>query len=111
MSRRDERVRKYTAELESLGVRVDAAMLEECVEACGPSIYNADGELVASSDPAELETVRKSFVEGRLGISDVDRGNAAIDAVVERYGRSNRQKYRPVVYYLLKEHFAGPRPM
>lgn len=109
MSKRDELISKYRKDLEALGVTVDAAMLDACVEACGPSIYNADGELVSSSSASELETVRKSFVEGRLGISDVDQGNAAIDAVIERYGRSNRQKYRAVVYYLLQE--AATRPM
>lgn len=29
----------------------------------------------------------------------------AIDAVIEKYGRSNRNKYRPVVYYMLATHF------
>ncbi|MCB1374134.1 MAG: DUF2853 family protein, partial [Rhodobacteraceae bacterium] len=30
---------------------------------------------------------------------------AGIDAVLDTYGRSNRNKYRAVVYYLLTKHF------
>ena len=29
----------------------------------------------------------------------------AINSVIETYGRSERNKYRPVVYYLLTKHF------
>ena len=29
----------------------------------------------------------------------------AIDAVIEQYGRSERNKYRAVIYYLLTKHF------
>ena len=28
-----------------------------------------------------------------------------VHAVIDRYGRSNRSKYRAVVYYLLCQHF------
>jgi hypothetical protein len=34
--------------------------------------------------------------------ADLDK---AIDSVMEKYGRSNRNKYRAVVYYLLTVHF------
>lgn len=106
MSKRDELAAKYKADLEGLGIKVKEALLDDCIQACGPSIYNADSELVASSDPAELATVRNGFVAKHLGITDEGKANAAIDAVVERYGRSNRNKYRAVFYYLLKEHVA-----
>jgi hypothetical protein len=35
-----------------------------------------------------------------LGLKDPDL-DAGIDAVIEKYGRSNANKYRAVVYYLL----------
>lgn len=107
MNKREERVAKYTADLEKLGLKPDVDLLEKCVAACGPSIYNADAETVASSDPDELETVRKNFIAKRLGIVDEAEGNAALDAVVEQYGRSNRSKYRAVIYYLLSQHLKG----
>ncbi|MDB4752375.1 DUF2853 family protein, partial [Winogradskyella sp.] len=31
--------------------------------------------------------------------------DGAIDSVIEKYGRSNRNKYRAVIYYLLVKHF------
>ncbi len=37
--------------------------------------------------------------------SDGPELDAAIDAVIEKYGRSNSNKYRAVVYYLLTVHF------
>ncbi|MDH3582537.1 MAG: DUF2853 family protein, partial [Hyphomicrobiales bacterium] len=31
--------------------------------------------------------------------------DSAIDTVIEKYGRSNRTKYRAVIYYMLTKHF------
>lgn len=109
MNKREERVAKYAADLEKLGVTVDAGLLDRCVAACGPSIYRDDAETVAASDPEELARVRRNFVEKHLGVTDQAKADAGIDAVIEQYGRSNRSKYRAVVYYLLSRHFgAGP---
>ena len=38
---------------------------------------------------------------------DATRRNltGAINAVIDTYGRSNRSKYRAVVYYMLTKHF------
>ena len=110
MNKREERVAKYTADLEKLGLAVDAALLDACVTACGPSIYNADSETVAAGDPEELARVRKNFVAKYLDVSDEARADAGIDAAIEQYGRSNRSKYRAVLYYLLSKHFgASPK--
>lgn len=110
MNKREERVAKYTADLEKLGIKVDADLLDRCVTACGPSIYNADSETVAGSDPEELGRVRKNFVEKHLGVADEAKANAGIDAAIEKYGRSNRNKNRAVLYYLLSQHFgSGPK--
>lgn len=101
MSKRADLVRKYAADLEGLGITVDDGLLEKCVKACGPSIYNADAETVAATDKAETDRVRDNFVMKRLGITDVAEADAAVDAAIEAYGRSNRNKYRPVMYYLI----------
>lgn len=109
MNKREERIAKYTADLEKLGVEVDAALLDRCVTACGPSIYKADAETVAATDPKEVDRLRKNFVEKHLGVSDPVKADAGIDAAIERYGHSNRNKYRAVMYYLLSQHFgSGP---
>ena len=110
MNKREERVAKYAADLEKLGLSVDAGLLDRCVTACGPSIYNDDSETVAASDPEELARVRRNFVEKHLGVIDEAKAAAGIDAAVEQYGRSNRSKYRAVLYYLLSLHFgSGPK--
>jgi hypothetical protein len=72
---------------------------------CGPSIYNADSATVAGSQQSELDTVKNNFLIKKLGLTDGADLDAGIDAVMEKYGRSNRNKYRAVVYYLLTVHF------
>lgn len=79
-------------------------MLTKVVIGCGSSIYNDDAATVSGSDPDELARVKQNFLIKKLGLKegpDLDKG---IDAVIEKYGRSNRNKYRAVVYYLLTKH-------
>ncbi len=106
MSKRDELISKYTADLqEKCGVTADADLLRKVVIGCGPSIYNADASTVSGSDQAELDTVKNNFLIKKLGLSDSPALDEALDKVMEQYGRSNRSKYRAVVYYLLTKHF------
>jgi hypothetical protein len=72
---------------------------------CGPSIYNADAQTVAGSQASELETVRTNFLIKKLGLADGPSLMAAIQSVLETYGKSERNKYRAVVYYMLVKHF------
>ena len=59
----------------------------------------------SSSDEKEIETVRSKFLIGKLGLEDTEALDDGINDVLERYGRTNRTKYRAVVYYLLVKHF------
>jgi len=86
---------------EKCGVTPDMDLLTKVTIGCGPSIYNADSATVAGSQPSELETVKKNFLIGKLGLADGPELDSAIDAVMEQYGKSNANKYRAVVYYLL----------
>ena len=52
-----------------------------------------------------METVKKNFLIKKLGLKDDEKLDEALDAVMEKYGKSNRNKYRAVVYYLLTKHF------
>jgi hypothetical protein len=72
---------------------------------CGPSIYNDDSATVAGSQQSELDTIKNNFLIKKLGLSDGANLDAGIDAIMEKYGRSNKNKYRAVVYYLLAVHF------
>ncbi len=106
MSTRDELIVKYAADLkDKCGVTPDMDLLTKVTIGCGPSIYNADAATVAGSQQSELDTVKNNFLIKKLGLTDGEDLNKAIDAVMEQYGRSNRNKYRAVVYYLLTIHF------
>lgn len=106
MSKRDELITKYAADLkEKCGVNADMDLLTKVVIGCGPSIYNADAATVSGSDAGELATVRNNFLIKKLGLKDSEELDKGIEAVIETYGKSNRNKYRAVVYYLLTKHF------
>ncbi len=107
MSKRDELIAKYAADLkDKCGIDADMDLLTRVTIGCGPSIYNADSATVSSSDENELETVKNNFLIKKLGLSEGDDLDGAINKVMDTYGRSNRNKYRAVVYYLLTKHFA-----
>ena len=106
MSKRDELIEKYAADLkEKCGVTPDMDLLTKVTVGCGPSIFNADSSTVSGSDVKELATVKNNFLIKKLGMSDSPDLDKAIDVVIEKYGRSNKSKYRAVVYYLLTVHF------
>ncbi|MDG1731089.1 MAG: DUF2853 family protein [Algibacter sp.] len=106
MSKRDELITKYAADLkEKCGVNADMDLLTKVTIGCGPSIYNKDAATVSGSDESELATVKNNFLIKKLGLSDGANLDDGINAVMEKYGKSNRNKYRAVVYYLLTKHF------
>jgi len=106
MSKRDELIAKYAADLkDKCGVNPDMDLLTKVTIGCGPAIYNADSATVSGSDESELETVKNNFLINKLGLSDSANLDKGIDTVMETYGKSNRNKYRAVVYYLLTKHF------
>lgn len=106
MSKRDELITKYAADLkDKCGVTPDMDLLTKVTIGCGPSIYNADASTVSGSDESELATVKNNFLIKKLGLADTSALDDAIAAVIEQYGKSNRSKYRAVVYYLLTKHF------
>jgi hypothetical protein len=106
MSKRDDLIAKYASDLkEKCGVNPDMDFLTKVTIGCGPSIYNADAATIAGSDQSELDTVKNNFLIKKLGLKDSPDLDKAIDAVLEQYGKTNRNKYRAVVYYLLAKHF------
>ncbi len=106
MSKRDELIARYADDLTNkCKMQPDMALLSKVTIGCGPAIYNADSATVAGSDPAELETVKKNFLMKKLGLPDGPNLTEAMSAVIDTYGRSERNKYRAVVYYMLTKHF------
>jgi len=106
MSKRDELIVKYAADLkDKCGMKPDMDLLTKVTIGCGPSIYNADSATVSSSDESELNTVKNNFLIKKLGLADNSKLDDGINKVMDTYGRSNRNKYRAVVYYMLTKHF------
>lgn len=106
MSAREELITKYAADIkEKCGMNPDMDLLTKVTIGCGPSIYNSDASTIAASSAKEVETVKNNFLIKKLGLSENDKLDEGIDAVMELYGKSNRSKYRAVVYYLLTKHF------
>ena len=54
---------------------------------------------------SELETVKENYLMKKLGLADSPKLMEGIDSVLETYGKSERNKYRAVVYYMLTKHF------
>ncbi|AUP81214.1 DUF2853 family protein [Flavivirga eckloniae] len=106
MNKRDELIEKYAADLkDKFGVDADMDLLTKVAIGCGPSIYNADSSTVSGSDESELATVKNNFLIKKLGLEDSADLDKGIIEVMDKYGQSNRNKYRVVVYYLLTKHF------
>ena len=106
MSKRDELIVKYAADLkDKCGINPDMDLLKKVTIGCGPSIYNKDAATVSGSDASEKATVKNNFLIKKLGLSDSPKLDEAIESVLETYGKSNRTKYRAVVYYMLAKHF------
>ena len=106
MSKRDDLIAKYAEDLKTkCKINPDMDLLTKVTIGCGPAIYNADSETVAGSDKSELETVKNNFLIKKLGMTDSPALMEAINAVIDTYGRAERNKFRAVVYYMLTKHF------
>ncbi|PWE31813.1 DUF2853 family protein [Pararhodobacter marinus] len=106
MGRRDELIAKYAEDLRTkCGMEPDMDLLTKVTIGCGPSIYDADSATVAASQPGEIETVKTKYLMKKLGLPDGPALDEAINSVIETYGKSERNKYRAVVYYMLCKHF------
>ncbi len=106
MGKRDDLVAKYAEDLKTkCKMNPDMALLTKVTIGCGPAVYDNDASTVAGSDASELETVKNNFLIKKLGLPDSPKLMEAINAVIDTYGRSERNKYRAVVYYMLTKHF------
>ena len=106
MGKRDELIAKYADDLKAkCKMTPDMALLAKVTIGCGPSIYDSDAATVAASDSAELGRVKTNFLIKKLGLKDGPGLMEAINAVIDTYGRSEQQKFRAVVYYMLVKHF------
>lgn len=79
---------------------IDHDQLEGYVNSLKTMVNNQDAVLVSGTDESELETVRRNFVEKKLGVTDKDKAMAAIHSVADKMS-GIRMKSRPAFYYLV----------
>ncbi|WP_309496379.1 DUF2853 family protein [Sulfurovum sp.] len=106
MSKKVEKIALYSASAKELKLDLSDDLIIKVTTGLGPSIYKKDAETVSCSDSSELDTVKKNFLQKKLGLtaSDADM-DAAIKKVCEAMGSSNRNKYRALFYALLTKEF------
>lgn len=105
MSKLEEKIAAYTAEAKKLKLDIDEKLLAAVTKGLGPSIYKADAETIAASDKAEIDRLKANFLVKKLGLKDDGKLEAGIEEVIEAVGKSNKNKYRAIVYALLVKKF------
>lgn len=105
MSKLDEKVAAYVAEAKKLKLDLDEKLIASVTKGLGPSIYKADAETIAASDKDEVDRLKKNFLIKKLGLKDDAKLDTAINEVMEAVGKSNKNKYRAIVYALLVKKF------
>lgn len=106
MSKRDELIEKYAEDIKSkFGETPDMDLLTKVAIGLGPAIYNLDASKVSGSDDKELETVKNNFLIKKLGLAETPALMESINSVIDAYGRSEKNKHRAVIYYMLAKHF------
>ena len=106
MGKRDELIAKYADDLKTkCKMTPDLALLTKVTIGCGPAIYDNDAQTVAASDKDELERIKANFLIKKLGLKDSPALMDGIHAAIDTYGKSERNKFRAVFYYLLVKHF------
>jgi hypothetical protein len=102
MSKFAEALDLYKSQLSGLGKSdLDETLLTAVTKGLGPSIYNTDSSKVSCSDQTEKDRVKNNFLINKHGLADSAELDAAINAVCEEMGSSNKNKYRAVFYFLL----------
>ncbi|WP_033565787.1 DUF2853 family protein [Sphingobacterium sp. SYP-B4668] len=105
MSKLDEKVAAYVAEAKKLNLSLDESLIRAVAKGLGPSIYKADAETIAASDKEELNRLKQNFLVKKLGLKDSPELDNAITEVIDQVGKSNKNKYRAIVYALLVKKF------
>ncbi len=96
-------VDKYEETGKKMGWKINRSLLEKVAKGCGPSIYRKDAALVAASDKAELDRVKKNFLIKKLGMKDSPKLDEAIATVCTEF-KGVRQKPRALFYYKLVQN-------
>ena len=107
MSERAEKLAKFIAKAESQiqeagHSSIDSNLVSEIAGRFKMMLDNKDAMLVSGTDPSELETVRKNFVEKKLGVTDKDQAMNAIQKVAGQMS-GIKMKNRAAFYYMVQK--------
>ena len=99
MATKVEKMELYLEELKKIEKNPDEQLLKKVVDLLWPSIFRADAEKVACSDPKEMERIWNSTLIAKLWITwDIEW---ACKEICEKMWASNRNKYRAIFMYFL----------
>ncbi len=101
MSKFDDQMEIYLAEVKKHGFKLKKDLLTAVAKSLGPSIYRANSSKVACSKKDERDTIKKNYLIKKLGLKDGPKLDEAIIETCKEMGSSNRNKYRPIFYALL----------
>jgi fructose-1-phosphate kinase PfkB-like protein len=94
-------IEKAESQIREVGSEVDSELVSEIAGRFSMMLDNKDAMLVSGSDPSELETVRRNFVEKKLGITDKEKGAAIVSKIADKMS-GIKMKNRVAFYYLKK---------
>ncbi len=100
MSKFDEHFNKCLELNEKHNLNIDPDLLKRVMRYLGPSIYNRDSSMVATSDPKEMEYVKEQFLRGKLGLKD-EKEIEELMKQVEDDLKGVKNKLRVLFYALL----------
>ena len=106
MGKRDDKIAQYIENAKKLKLGLSEDLITKVTVGLGPSIYKKDSETVSCSQTSELETVKKNYLQKKLGLAADTKHDAAIKKVCEAMGSSNRNKYRALFYAMLCKEFS-----
>lgn len=91
----------YKADISKYTTNINDKAIDALVKFCGIALQSRDSSLVACSDEAEVDRVRKGFATKVLGLDEA-ASMAAIKSVCEKM-KADSSKHRVTFYYLLAE--------
>lgn len=108
MNQREALIIKYAEDLKTkFEIEPDLSLLKKVTVGLGPSIYKRDASTVSSTELSEIKRIKDVFLIKKLKLDNVDDEtmDTVLNGILATYGKTNRTKYRAVVYYLLVKHF------
>jgi hypothetical protein len=95
----------HKADLKKYAPTADTKHIDAIIKHLGIAMKNTDTQLVACSSKDELDRVRDSWCKKKLGLANPDAElDKAIKGVCDKM-KGDKNKSRPVFYYLLAAQF------